>query len=162
MPQPPGPVDHRQVFDDLVRYETELWNELDAQLRAEVEVPLGSFNVLLVLERIPDCRVNDIAAALAITIGGASQSVDRLERRGLCTRRPHPVDRRATIIELTDEGRARCAAAGLVFDRELAVRFGAAALTPDQLRQLADALAALRGRSRSQGQGRGPGAASRA
>jgi DNA-binding MarR family transcriptional regulator len=144
--RPSGPVDHRQVFDDLVRFETELWNELDARLRAEAEVPLGSFNVLLVLERIPDCRVNDIATALAITVGGASQSVDRLERRGLCARRPHPEDRRATIIELTDEGRTRCTAAGLAFDRELTLRFGTAALTPTQLRHLADALATLRGR----------------
>ena len=139
----PGPVDHRQLFDDLVRFETELWNELDARLRAEADVPMGSFNVLLVIERIPDCRVNDIAAALAITIGGASQSVDRLERRGLCTRRPHPEDRRASIIELTDEGRERCTAAGSVFDRELAARFDSA-LTEARLRQLADALATLR------------------
>jgi DNA-binding MarR family transcriptional regulator len=149
--QPSRPVDHRQVFDDLVRFETELWNELDAQLRAEAEVPLGSFNVLLVLERIPGCRVNDIAVALAITVGGASQSVDRLERRGLCRRRPHPQDRRATIIELTDEGRARCTAAGLVFDRELALRFGAAVLTSTQLGHLADALATLRGRGTAGG-----------
>ena len=130
-----------------MRYETELWNELDARLRAEADVPLGSFNVLLVVERVADCRVNDIAGALAITIGGASQAVDRLERRGLCTRRPHPEDRRASIIELTDDGQARCAAAGRVFDRELAVRFGAA-LTETQLRQFADALAALRAAGR--------------
>ena len=131
------------MFDDLVRFETELWNELDARLRAEADVPLGSFNVLLVVERVPDCRVNDIAGALSITIGGASQAVDRLERRGLCGRRPHPEDRRASIIELTDDGRTRCAAAGRVFDRELAARFGGA-LTETRLRQLAEALATLR------------------
>jgi DNA-binding MarR family transcriptional regulator len=143
----PEPVDHRQVFDDLVRFETELWNELDARLRAEAEVPLGSFNVLLVVERVADCRVNDIAVALAITVGGASQAVDRLERRGLCMRRPHPEDRRASIIELTDDGRARCAAAGPVFDRELAARF-TDALTKTQLSRLAEALAVLRGAGR--------------
>lgn len=136
------------MFDDLVRFETELWNELDARLRAEADVPLGSFNVLLVVERVPDCRVNDIAGALAITIGGASQAVDRLERRGLCSRRPHPEDRRASIIELTDDGRTRCAAAGLVFDRELAARFDTA-LTETRLRQLADALATLRAAGRA-------------
>ena len=146
--RPAAPVDHRRVFDDLVRYETELWNELDARLRAEADVPMGSFNVLLVVERVPDCRVNDIAGALAITIGGASQAVDRIERGGLCTRRPHPEDRRASIVELTDEGRARCAAAGRVFDRELATRFDGA-LTETQLRNLAEALATLRAAGRS-------------
>lgn len=141
-------MDHRQLFDDLVRFETELWNELDERLRAEADVPLGSLNVLMVLERVPDCRVNDIACALAITVGGASQAVDRLERRGLCSRRPHPEDRRASIVELTDDGRTRCAAAGRVFDRELAARFGGA-LTEARLRQLADALAALRAAGRT-------------
>jgi DNA-binding MarR family transcriptional regulator len=146
--RPPGPVDHRQLFDDLVRFETELWNELDARLRAEADVPMGSFNVLLVIERVPGCRVNDIAVSLAITIGGASQAVDRLERRGLCTRRPHPEDRRACIIELTDDGRARCTAAGRVFDRELAARFDGA-LPEARLCQLADALATLRAAGRA-------------
>jgi DNA-binding MarR family transcriptional regulator len=146
--RPPGPVDHRQLFDDLVRFETELWNGLDARLRAEADVPMGSFNVLLVIERVPECRVNDIAVSLAITVGGASQAVDRLERGGLCTRRPHPVDRRASIIELTDEGRARCAAGGLVFDRELAAHFDGA-LTQARQSQLAEALAALRAAGRA-------------
>jgi DNA-binding MarR family transcriptional regulator len=140
----PGQVDLRQLFDDLVRFETELWNELDARLRREADLPLGSFDVLQVLGRVPDCRVNDVAAALAITVGGASQAVDRLERRGLCARRPHPQDRRATIVGLTDEGRAISEAAGRVFDRELAARFDGA-LSKSALRHLADALATLRG-----------------
>jgi DNA-binding MarR family transcriptional regulator len=146
--RPQGPVEHRQLFDDLVRFETELWNGLDARLRAEADVPMGSFNVLLVIERVPDCRVHDVAVSLAITIGGASQAVDRLERGGLCTRRPHPEDRRACIIELTDDGRARCAAAGRVFDRELAALFDGA-LTDARQRQLAEQLAALRTAIRS-------------
>jgi DNA-binding MarR family transcriptional regulator len=32
--------------------------------------------------------------------------LDRLESKGLLQRRPHPDDRRAVMIELTDEGRA--------------------------------------------------------
>ena len=136
-------MDLRQVFDDLVRFETDLWNGIDARLRQECAVTLGGLNVLLVVEREGSCRVNDIAAALSITVGGASQAVDRLEKLGHCTRRPHPADRRSSIVELTVEGRELVAVSGPVFDRELALRL-AAPLPDTALGHLAGALAVLR------------------
>ena len=136
-------MDLRQVFDDLVRFETDLWNGIDARLRQECEVTLGGLNVMLVVERAGSCRVNDIAAALSITVGGASQAVDRLEKLGHCTRRPHPADRRSSIVELTAAGRELVAEAGPVFDRELAARL-AGPLPDTALGHLASALAVLR------------------
>ena len=136
-------MDARAVFDDLVRFETVLWNAVDARLAAEVDVSLGSFNVLLVVDATPACRVQDVAAALAITVGGASQAVDRLERRGWCARRPNPADRRSSIVEVTAPGREVLGRAGAVFDRELE-RLLVAPLNPAALRQLATALGALR------------------
>ena len=136
-------MDLRQIFDDLVRFETDLWNEIDARLRRECGVPLGSLDVLRVIERTSNCRVNDIAAALSITVGGASQAVDRLEKRGHCARRPHPADRRSSAVALTVAGRAVVHAAVPVFDQELARRL-AAPLTDEQLAGLGAALAALR------------------
>ncbi|MGH6654508.1 MAG: MarR family winged helix-turn-helix transcriptional regulator [Actinocrinis sp.] len=136
-------MDLRQIFDDLVRFETELWDGVDARLRRDADLPLGSLNVLLVVERTENCRVNEIAAALSITIGGASQAVDRLEKRGLCARRPNPQDRRSSIIRLTAAGQRLTAGAGPIFDEELAARL-AAPLSPAQLDQLAAALGILR------------------
>ncbi|WP_416955458.1 MarR family winged helix-turn-helix transcriptional regulator [Streptomyces sp. Agncl-13] len=136
-------MDLRQVFDDLVRFETDLWNGIDARLRQECDVTLGGLNVMLVVERAGSCRVNDIAAALSITVGGASQAVDRLEKLGHCTRRPHPADRRSSIVELTAAGRESVAQAGPVFDRELAARL-AGPLPDSALGHLASALAVLR------------------
>ncbi|MEV0485263.1 MarR family winged helix-turn-helix transcriptional regulator [Streptomyces sp. NPDC050508] len=136
-------MDLRQLFDDLVRFETDLWNGIDAQLRHDCDVTLGGLNVLLVVEREGSCRVNDIAAALSITVGGASQAVDRLEKLGHCARRPHPADRRSSIVELTAAGRELMTRAGPVFDRELAARL-AAPLTATALGHLASALAVLR------------------
>ncbi|MFJ9246649.1 MarR family winged helix-turn-helix transcriptional regulator [Streptomyces sp. NPDC101776] len=136
-------MDLRQVFDDLVRFETDLWNGIDARLRQECEVTLGGLNVMLVVERAGSCRVNDIAAALSITVGGASQAVDRLERLGHCTRRPHPADRRSSIVELTAAGRELVDEAGPVLDRELATRL-AAPLPDTALAHLAGTLAVLR------------------
>ena len=88
-------MDLRQVFDDLVRFETVLWGALDQRLRRECGVTLGSLNVMMVIDSTPQCRVYDIAAALAITVGGTSQAVDRLQAAGWCRRRPNPEDRRS-------------------------------------------------------------------
>lgn len=138
-----GRQDLRQVFDDLVRFETELWNGIDARLRADCDVALGSLNVMLVIERIAACRVQDIAVALCITVGGASQAVDRLEKRGACTRIPSPHDRRSSIVELTPDGRSLVTLASPVFDRGLAARL-ATPLSSAAFGQLASALATLR------------------
>ena len=54
----------RKVFDDLVRFETVLWNTVDARLRREHDFTLGGLNVLMVVEATAQCRVYDIAAAL--------------------------------------------------------------------------------------------------
>ncbi|WP_426512084.1 MarR family winged helix-turn-helix transcriptional regulator [Dactylosporangium sp. McL0621] len=136
-------TDLRQVFDDLVRFETDLWNGIDARLRAAGAVPLGSLNVLQVVARTEACRVNDIADALSITIGGASQAVDRLVARELLARRLNPEDRRSSIVELTGAGAAATAAAEEVFDAELAAWFGGV-LTGNALRSFARTLSTLR------------------
>lgn len=136
-------MDLRQLFDDLVRFETDLWNEIDARLRRECGVPLGSLNVMLVIACTPFCRVHDIAAALSITVGGASQAVDRIESRGYCTRTPSPTDRRSSIVALTVAGRDRVDMAGPIFDRELERRLSRP-LSGAALDHLGTALAALR------------------
>lgn len=69
--------------------------------------------------------MQDIAAAFSISVGGTSKVVDKLEASGCCFRRPNPADRRSSIIELPDEGRAQLARAATVFDRELEARIGA-------------------------------------
>ena len=136
-------MDLRQVFDDLVRFETVLWGALDQRLRRECGVTLGSLNVMMVIDSTPQCRVYDIAAALAITVGGTSQAVDRLQAAGWCRRRPNPEDRRSSILELTDDGTALLANAGPVFDGELD-RFLSAPLSATDLAQLGAALGKVR------------------
>ena len=36
--------------------------------------------------------------------GGMTARIDRLEKAGLVARGPHPTDRRATLVRLTDKG----------------------------------------------------------
>ncbi len=47
-------------------------------------------------------RMADLASGLDVTPRNVTTLVDGLERDGLVRRRPHPTDRRATVIELTD------------------------------------------------------------
>lgn len=133
----------RELFDDLVRFETILWNAIDARLQRECGLSLGSLNAMLVIDSTPSCRVHDIARAVEITVGGASQAVDRLEAAGQCVRRPNPLDRRSSIVELTTAGEELLKRAGAVFDQELET-FLQLPLSQGDLGRLAGALAALR------------------
>ncbi len=51
-------------------------------------------------------RSKDLAEHLRIAPRSATEVVDALEEKGLVTRSPDPGDRRATLVSLTDRGRA--------------------------------------------------------
>jgi DNA-binding MarR family transcriptional regulator len=48
--------------------------------------------------------MRELASGLGITARNMTAMVDALEDAGLVVRRPHPTDRRATLIELTTKG----------------------------------------------------------
>jgi len=151
-------TDLRRVFDDLVRFETILWGAIDARLQEECGVGIAPLNAMLVIDATPLCRVQDIARAVAITVGGASQAVDRLESAGLCARRANPTDRRSSIVELTPKGMELLGIAAPVFDRELD-RLLQAPLPGTALAHLADALSTLRRSATAQEDSPGAGGA---
>jgi DNA-binding MarR family transcriptional regulator len=132
-----------QVFSELIRVETELWNAADGRLRADFDLPLSRYEPMRVIERRGSCRVNDIAGELVITIGGASKLIDRIEASGHCRRRPNPEDGRSSIIELTPSGRRLLAKATRALNDELTTRLGAV-LSPRMLQQFAASLTKLR------------------
>ena len=138
--------DLRWLFNDLIRLEIELWNAVDARLKGEFGLPLTHFEPMSVIDRIPGCRVYDIANELGITTGGTSKLVDRIEASGYCRRLPNPDDRRSSLLELTEEGRRLLAKAGAALDEELQRRLGSA-LPERTLRQFASTLTRLRAAS---------------
>ena len=83
-------TDLRQVFDDLVRFETILWGAIDARLQEECGVGLASLNAMLVIDATPLCRVHDIARAVAITVGGASRPSTAWSRLACAPAGPTP------------------------------------------------------------------------
>lgn len=94
-------------FELLVRYETALWNHVDAHVRARTTHSLSTLWALRVVHRHPGtCRVHEVRHDLGITVGAASKLVDRLERDGLVARAPNPADGRSSVITLTTAGRS--------------------------------------------------------
>ena len=136
-------VDLPALFADLVRLEIELWDAVEARLRADLGVGLGTAQTLAVVAAVDDCRVHDIVRGLSITVGGASKTVDRLEREGLVARRPHPRDRRSSVVALTRTGTRTHARAQRLIAAELDVRIGGV-LSDRALDQLHRAIANLR------------------
>ncbi len=81
------------------------------------------------------------SARLQVHPTSVTNTVDRLEAAGLVVRVPHPSDRRATLIEITDAGREVVAKATERLNREVFARTG---LPPDRLRTLLQILAEFR------------------
>jgi DNA-binding MarR family transcriptional regulator len=93
--------------------------------------------------------MSSISDELGVTRRNVTALVDALEEEGLLRRKPHPTDRRATVIELTDLGEGtmdrlydehRVAVAGLFDD-----------LDEDDRRELTRMLGALRETLRREG-----------
>jgi DNA-binding MarR family transcriptional regulator len=60
--------------------------------------------VLEALHADGPAKMADLGAQLGISARNMTAVVDALEEAGLAARRPHPADRRATLIELTPDG----------------------------------------------------------
>lgn len=135
-------TDLTALFTDLVRAETRLYNRVDARLRAEHGITLGTLEFLRIIDGRPACRVQDIAAEVDITIGATSKGVDRLEARGWCRREANPDDRRSSLLVLTPAGREALSAATPTWQAALAEQ--TAALPAATLAELAAGLRAWR------------------
>jgi MarR family transcriptional regulator, organic hydroperoxide resistance regulator len=140
--------DLKHLFSELIRLETELWDAVASRLRADHGLSLQQFEFMQVIARIPNCRVQDIAAEISITVGGTSKIVDRIEAAGHCVRSANPSDRRSSILRLTSEGERMLAMATVTFEEELQALLGSA--VPDRsLVQLTNTLSILRAAVRS-------------
>ncbi|WP_431874541.1 MarR family winged helix-turn-helix transcriptional regulator [Amycolatopsis sacchari] len=97
--------------------------------------------VLLSFARRSSLPMRVMGERLQLHPTSVTNIVDRLERDGLVKRMPHPTDRRTTLVEITDEGRARHAEATKAVT---AIDFGLVGLTPAQTSQLTELLTRVR------------------
>ncbi|MGE7908230.1 MarR family winged helix-turn-helix transcriptional regulator [Lysinibacillus xylanilyticus] len=58
--------------------------------------------VLLAVSEVEKIRMSELAAKLGVKARTVTDFVDALEKDGLLVRVPDPIDRRATLIQLTD------------------------------------------------------------
>lgn len=84
------------------------FHQLCLGILTEVVEPAGlklhEYGALTVLHGEPGIDQRRFSSILGIDPMSASQLLDRLERMGLVSRRPHPTDRRARALFLTPEG----------------------------------------------------------
>jgi MarR family transcriptional regulator, multiple antibiotic resistance protein MarR len=132
-----------RVFADLVRCETRLYNALNDRLRSAHGIVTSQYEFLRHLRDRPGARVADVAAEFAIGIGATSRGADRLEAKGWVVRRPHPDDRRSSVLALTPAGAALADAAEETVTAALAELLGDA-LDGASLAAAGEALATLR------------------
>jgi DNA-binding MarR family transcriptional regulator len=92
----------------LLRVHSALVKELDAELLAEHDLPLTSYEVLISLQAAPDRRrrMAELADSVLLSRSGMTRLVDRLERDGLLERDSCTSDGRGTFAVLTDKGEA--------------------------------------------------------
>jgi DNA-binding MarR family transcriptional regulator len=74
--------------------------------RMEKRIGLAPLRALQSLQRLGPSRVTELGEDLGLLSSTASRLSDRLAEAGYITRRVSPTNRRATLLELTDAGRA--------------------------------------------------------
>jgi len=70
------------------------------------DVSPSQSRALRVLLRHGQLRLGELSERLHIVPRSATEMVDGLQERGWCVREPDPADRRATVVSLTEAGRA--------------------------------------------------------
>src|SRR5688500_20210971 len=86
---------------------------LEADLQAEHDLPLASYDVLVQLSEAPErrLRMTELADRVLLSRSGLTRLADRLERDGLLVRQACPSDARGTLAVLTEAGLDRLRAA---------------------------------------------------
>lgn len=99
----------RAAWRGFLRSHARLVRELDAELQAEIGLPLSSFDVLIQLANAPESRLrmSGLAEAVLLSASGLTRLVDRLEKEGLVERQRCDSDRRGSFAVLTEAGRRR-------------------------------------------------------
>ncbi|MFC7344995.1 MarR family winged helix-turn-helix transcriptional regulator [Saccharopolyspora griseoalba] len=145
----PGPLDDRLVttFGRLIEAYSRLEQRLGPAMEADTGLPLTWFEVLIRLARSPERQLTmgALAEEIALTTGGVTRLVDRMEKAGYVERLPCPGDRRVSYAAITSTGREILDRAAAQHARELGAAFA------DFTEQDLDALDGLLDRLRARG-----------
>jgi DNA-binding MarR family transcriptional regulator len=97
----------------FLRAHAQVTRRLEADLLAEHDLSLPTYDVLVQLSEAPDrrLRMTELAERVLLSRSGLTRLVDRLERDGLVHRQACPSDARGTHAVLSDAGLERLRAA---------------------------------------------------
>lgn len=109
----------------FLRAHASITRVLEAELLAEQDLSLASYDVLVQLAEAPDrrLRMTELADAVLLSRSGVTRLVDRLEKGGLVARCPVESDGRGVAARLTDAGLDRLRIASRTHLRGVAHHF---------------------------------------
>lgn len=133
--------DQADTLNELIRAVGSRHRQLAIAALAPFGIHPGHKLVLFELDATGPCTQAQLAAATGFEPPTITLSVRQLQEAGLVIRRPSPTDRRATVVELSDQGRALLPELKAAWARLAEQTVAALASTP--LGQLTDVLADL-------------------
>lgn len=101
------------VWKALLRVQVQVSRQLQADLLAQHDLALGSYDVLSQLSEAPEgrLRMNDLADRVLMSRSGLTRLVDRLQQEDLVDRESCASDARGLFAVITPAGRDRVRAA---------------------------------------------------
>jgi DNA-binding MarR family transcriptional regulator len=147
-------AEEQQSWRNFMAATQTLFSAVEAHLQRESGIPLGYYEILVILSESKgrSLRMSQLADKATSSKSRLSHAVARLEERGWVERLDCPTDRRGQIAQLTDAGFAALAAAApghveqvrrSLFDR----------INADQVTQLAEISAAIAAGEAGEGAG---------
>src|SRR3954469_9981115 len=103
--------EQQRVWRRYLSMTAQLQVEMSRQLQRDCGLSLADYDVLVALDELAVCRVNELGERLGWEQSRLSHQLRRMRTRGLVDRRGAAADRRGATVELTDEGRAALDAA---------------------------------------------------
>jgi len=136
------PATGMAAVTSLMRAQAIVLRRVESALRP-LGISFARYEVLMLLQfsQAGSLPMSLIGQRLQVHQTSVTNAVDRLERAAYVRRQPHPSDRRATIIAITDAGRELAEKATEVLNRDV---FTAPGLSPQRTQDLIDILADLR------------------
>ncbi len=130
------------ALTSLLRFERIVADHVEAELKQH-GLNMTDYLMLMTLQLSESGTrlISSLARNLLVHATTATLATDRLEDRGYLSRSPHPTDRRATCVTISDEGREVVKKATSALS---ASNFGMPGSTPAMVADLMSALTAMR------------------
>lgn len=124
------------LFFKLLRMGNRLSKDFEVAIRQRADLSFAGYQLMFTLKAVGELTSNQLARLASVSTASMSSLLNTMERKGLVEREADTIDRRRTIICLTEQGQSMMESLYLGnMDRELAWSQG---LTRDEAEILSD------------------------